>query len=575
MANQTGCPTLAAMLKPRFIVRLVYANLWLAALVFCAAGCGGSASDESADGQVFRYNASDGLASLDPAQARDLESMWVIDQLYEGLVELTPSLEVVGALARSWQVDSAGTEIVFHLRSGVSFHGGQPLTAADVVASWSRIVDPKVASPGRWIFDNLAARVDEEGHPGFFARDDSTVVVQLRSPQPNFAGLLCTPYASVVRAGGAAEVGGAGAAEAAAGLDLLTEADGTGPFKLGWWAPGVALVLHRHAGYWQRDAAGRGLPYLEAVHISFNREPAVEYLGLLQGRFDFVSGIDPAYAGELLDDEGDLLGQMEGVLRYERVPYLKTDYIGILVDSEAVEKLGVPVAGVEVRRAMSLGVDRAAMSRYLRRGTTEPAVGFVPPGMPGFASGGRSALRYDPDEARQMMEGLGFTPEEPMTGLWLSTKPETADLCAYLQHAWQQIGVDVRIDVAPSGVDAERVARGEAPLFRKSWLADYPDAENYLALFTSERKAPDGPNYARFSDPTVDSLYNRMQVERNANLRLDLQREMERAVLKHMPVIPLWHDRVSHFLRKEVAGWQISPSNRLDLRRVQKHNQKQ
>lgn len=168
------------------------------------------------------------------------------------------------------------------------------------------------------------------------------------------------------------------------------------------------------------------------------------------------------------------------------------------------------------------------------------------------------------------MEGLGFTPEHPMTGLWLSTKAETADLCAYLQHAWQQIGVDVRIDVAPSGVDAERVARGEAPLFRKSWLADYPDAENYLALFTSERMAPAGPNYARFSDPAVDSLYARMQSERTAELRWELQREIETRVLQQMPVIPLWHDRVSHFVRRDISGWRINSSNRLDLRHVRK-----
>lgn len=538
--------------------RILWANLFVAAFFVCVCSCG-SGSAERTEGeqeQVFRYNASDGIASLDPAQARDLESMWVIDQLYEGLVELTSELEVVGALARSWSVDSLGTRLLFHLRSGVVFSAGQPVRAADVVESWSRIIDPEVASPGRWIFENLRAD-SVAGHAGFYAVDDSTVAVELTSPQPNFPGLLCTAYASVVRAGGRE-------------IDLLTEADGSGPFKLGWWSPGVALVLQRNAAYWQLDEAGAALPYLEAVHISFNREPAVEYLGLLQGRFDFVSGIDPVYAGELLDANGDLLQHMKGELRYERIPYLKTDYIGVLVDSEAVEKLGVPVAGRVVRQAMSDAVDRAAMSRYLRRGTTEPAVGFVPPGMPGFEHGAREAMGYHPLKARQAMEGLGFTPEQPMTGLWLSTKAETADLCAYLQHAWQQIGVDVRIDVAPSGVDAERVARGEAPLFRKSWLADYPDAENYLALFTSERMAPAGPNYARFSDPAVDSLYARMQSERTAELRWELQREIETRVMQQMPVIPLWHDRVSHFVRRDISGWQINSSNRLDLRHVRK-----
>jgi oligopeptide transport system substrate-binding protein len=531
--------------------RAVFLALPLMAFAVCSGGCHFERPQD--DLTVFRYNASDGLQSLDPAQARDLEAMWVVDQLYEGLLELTPELEVVGALAERWSVDSARTRWTFHLREGAEFHSGVAVTASDVVASWDRILSEEVASPGRWIFDGVRTG---EGL-GFWAADDSTVVVDLDRPQPNFEGLLCTVYTSVIEGGGE-------------GLDLATMEGGSGPFKLAWWEPGIALVLHRHKGYWMRDAAGEALPYMEAVHVGFNREPAVEFLGLLQGRYDFVSGIDPAFSAELLDDAGELLESRAAELTYYRTPYLKTDYIGVLVDEHAVGQLDVPTTTPEIRQAMSWAVDRAAMSKYIRRGTTEPAVGFVPPGMPGFAQGTRSPLPFDPVRARQYMATLGYTPEEPLQGLWVSTKPETADLCAYLQSAWREIGIDVRVDVAPSGVDAERVARGEAPLFRKSWLADYPDAENYLALFTSERAAPAGPNYARFSSKEVDLLYERMQAERSPEVRLALQRELEIKVLKELPVIPLWHDRVSHFVRNNVEGWRITPSNRLDLRYVRK-----
>jgi peptide/nickel transport system substrate-binding protein len=128
----------------------------------------------------------------------------------------------------------------------------------------------------------------------------------------------------------------------------------------------------------------------------------------------------------------------------------------------------------------------------------------------------------------------------------------------------------VTIDVVSAAAHRERVATGKAALFRKSWLADYPDAENFLGLFHSRNFAPAGPNYSHFSDDEFDSMFEQAMSATDPLERLVRYREMNDRISEFMPVIPLFHDQVTHFVRNDVTGWKVSPVNRLDLREVRK-----
>ena len=119
-------------------------------------GLGASQGSEHKDKQVFRYNESAAITSLDPASARSLEHMWVVDQLYDGLVELDGALNIQPCLAESWAVDEAGLTYTFRLREGVRFSTGNPVTAADVVHSLERLRSGEVASSGGWILEQVA-----------------------------------------------------------------------------------------------------------------------------------------------------------------------------------------------------------------------------------------------------------------------------------------------------------------------------------------------------------------------------------------------------------------------------------
>lgn len=429
------------------------------------------------------------------------------------------------------------------------------MVAADVIYSLERLRDPTVASAGAWILEPLA----DEG--GMVALDDSTVRFELREPFPAFPGLLGTAYASIVPR----------EAVNFFGADFRRNPVGTGPFELAWWEEDIALVLHRNESYWEQDEAGEQLPYIEAVHVDFVRDASAEAAGLKSGKYDFVSGLHAAYMEDFLDEQGNLREQHRGTFRMERTPYLKTDYIGMNVDPFLPANSGSPFLDARVRRALSLAIDRAGIAEHLKRGTVVPSDHFTPPALVGQSEPLQPESSLE--EAQRLMDEAGYPggagwPE----GLSLLTTAENADLCAALQHDWLQLGVEIGVEVVPPGVHRERVSKGEASIFRKTWLGDYPDAENFLALFVSANAAPAGPNYTRFHSESFDRLYAATISEPDVALREQKYRELDSLIHREMPLIPLYHDEVIHFVRNEISGWFINGVNRLDLRRVKKTN---
>ena len=512
--------------------------------------------------RVFRYNESANLSSLDPAFARTLEPMWVVDQLYDGLVELDDELRVQPLIARSFHSKEEGTKWIFVLRDDVRFSPhpdvpglaeGRRVIADDVVFSLNRLRDPNVASSGRWILDALDTAASGGG---LVARGLDTVEFKLRQPYPPFLGLLATPYANVV------------APEAVAyfGDEFRRNPVGSGPFQLAWWLEDVACVLHRNPHYWERDSTGQSLPYLDAVHIEFVADMGAEYQGLLQGKYDFMSGLHAAYMEELLDETGQLRSEHAGNIRMESTPFLKTDYIGFFVEQN--DDAWVPWQDQAVRQALSLAVDRAGIARTLRRGAVVPTGEFVPPVL--VAESAPQPVAFDQNRARAMLDSIANVHPRPWPTLEISTTSDYTDLCAALQYQWEFVGVEVAIDVVAPATHRERVANGKAIAFRKSWLADYPDAENFLSLFLAKNHAPRGPNYTHYTAPDFEKRFADAMRQPSETLRMKEYAAMNHMISEALPLIPLFHDQVTHFIRHDVEGWEINSVNRLDLRRVRK-----
>ena len=152
----------------------------------------------------------------------------------------------------------------------------------------------------------------------------------------------------------------------------------------------------------------------------------------------------------------------------------------------------------------------------------------------------------------------------------LATDINYLDICEYLQQELRKIGVEIQIDLMPTATLRQAKSSGKLEAFRASWIADYPDAENYLSLFYSPNFSPTGPNYTHFYSKEFDSLYTHALTFSRIEKRIPLYQEMDDLIMENYPVIPLYYDQAIRFVQNDVKGLKMNPLNLLYLKKVYK-----
>ncbi len=521
-------------------------------------------SENDEEQMVFSYNEPGGISSLDPAFSRNVENIWAVHQLFNGLVRMNNDLKVTPDIAKDWELNEKGTVYTFHIRDSVLFHEHEAfpdrqariVDAHDFEYSFERIMASETASPGSYIFDKLKDGKEK----GIEALNDSTLRLRLEDPFPPFLGLLTMKYCSVVPREVVERIG-----KERFGRDPV----GTGPFQVHKWEEGVKLIMARNPHYFETDQQGRSLPYLDGVEISFLKDRHTAFMEFTKGRFHYLSGVDGSFKEEVLNDAGQLRNKYQGDFRLKKGPYLKTDYLGILVDSNMKKVKDHPLSDPRVRRAMNHAIDRKEMVQHLRMGTGVPAhYGFIPHGLPSHGEKELGGLQFDRQKARRLMKEAGYPNGEGMPPIELSTTANYTDICEYVQNQLGKVGFQVEMNVLPPSNHRDNVAHSRLFFFRKSWVADYPDGQNFLSLFYSGNFSPKGPNYTHFSNARFDSLYEKAMKEKDPEKRRSLYRRMDRIVVEKAPVIPLFYDETLRLIRNNVKGLKENPMNLLDLRRV-------
>jgi peptide/nickel transport system substrate-binding protein len=511
---------------------------------------------------VFQYNEQSGIASLDPAFAKNQSIMWAVHQLYSTLVEVDAQLRIQPGVAGSWTISDDRRRFTFRLRTDVYFHDdpvfpdgkGRRLVAADVLYSFQRLLDPRTASPGAWIFHH---RIDSL-HP-FEAPDDSTFVLNLQRPFHPILGILSMQYCSIVPREAVEHYG----------RDFRRHPVGSGPFRLLAWQEGQALVMRRNPHYFETDSTGQRLPYLEGIKVRFFDSKATEFLEFTQGRLDFVNDIEPSFKDEVLTKTGELRKEWEGRILLQKHPYLNTEYFGILMDTLHPLLRQSPLRQQQVRRAINYGIDRRKLMLYLRNSIGTPAEnGFVPRGLPGFERGAVQGYTFNPDSTRALLAAAGFPGGRNLPVIQLTTIPVYTDLAAFIASELLQVGIRVEVETVQKSVLLEQTARGEAAFFRGSWIADYPDAENFLGVFYGPHPAP--PNYTRYRNAAFDRLYEQSLTETSDSVRYRLYRQMDQLMIADAPVVPLWYDMAIHLVHPRIRGFYPNALNLLELRRARK-----
>ncbi|TCK68918.1 peptide/nickel transport system substrate-binding protein [Winogradskyella wandonensis] len=541
------------MIKQLLAYNLVFLNQVLIVLSLISLSSCSSDKYTHKDHLVFRYNEHRNISSLDPAFSKDLADIWATNQLFNGLVQMDDSLNVKPCIAREWSVGDSAKTYTFKLRQDVFFHkhmlfgrdSTRAVKASDFVYSFNRLNDEKLASPGAWVMTKVN---------NYYAANDSTFVVKLKQPFPGFLGLLTMKYCSVVPKEVVEHFG----------TDFRSNPIGTGPFLFKRWEENVKLVLRRNPNYFEKDENGIALPYLEAIAVTFLPDKQSEFLQFAQGNIDFVSGLDASYKDEILTATGELRPTYLEDVNMIRGPYLNTEYLGFFMESDLSE-----IQSKRIRKIINLGFDRKKMITYLRNGIGIPANGgFIPKGLPGHDNS--IGYTYNTEEAKRLLEA--FKEETNITNptVTLTTTSNYLNFCEYIQRELQKIGLNIIVDVIPASSLKDLKANGQLDFFRASWIADYPDAENYLSLYYSKNFAPGGPNYTHYQSEKFDALYEQSYLETNTEQRANLYTKMDSLVMHTAPIVPLFYDEVVRFTRKTVKGLGINPTNLLDLKYVSK-----
>ena len=501
--------------------------------------------------QVFRYNEKDNITTLDPAFAKNEPITWATHQLFNGLVAFDDDLNVRPSIAKTWKLSKDAKTYEFTLRDDVYFHKNEvfgkdstrTVTAYDFEYSLNRLIDPKVASSGRWVL---------QGVKDFKAVNDSIFKIELHKPFPPFLGLLCMQYCSVVPK----------EAVAFYGSNFRANPVGTGPFQFKLWVENTKLVFRKNPLYFEKDPQGKQLPYLEAIAVTFFADKQTEFLQFIQGNSDVLYDLHTSYKDELLSPTGELLSKYKGKIAMDKAPYLIVEFMAFLMDKKTVDNHPY------IRKAVNIGFDRAKMLRYLRNNIGTPATGMIPKGLPSHLT--RDFNVYNPVKAKEYVDLYKQETGDTHPKIKIATTSSYTDLFEFIQRELQGIGIAIELEVMPTPVLRQLKANGKLPTFRVGWIADYPDGENFMSLFYSKNFSPQGPNYAHYKNAYFDELYEKSLSMLDKKERVKLYKKMDSIVMSDLPVAPLFYDEIVRFKHNNVKGLTTNPTNLLNLKRVYK-----
>lgn len=537
-------------------------------LLLCSCKDSESTGDERT---IFNYNEMNVITSLDPAAASNFENIGPVNQLFNGLVQMDDSLNVIPCIAYKFNISEDGLCYTFFLRNDVYFHDnvcfengkGRKVVAKDFTYSFNRLFDSKVSS-ATTLLSNID-RSEKTNYKGFIASNDSTLKIYLTQPFSAFINILTMKYFSVLPYEAIEHYK----------FDFSRNPVGTGPFVFKMWDEGTKLILLKNPDYFEKDKNGKALPYLDAVTVSFIKDRETAFMELLNEKFDMLSGADAFNTNEVLDKQGELRDFYQKKFYLQKKTFLKTDYIGILIDKDLEIVKNSPLKLKAIRQAINYGFDRDKLTKYLRNNLGRAAhAGFIPEGMKSYDPSKVLGYSYRPDKVSALLKEAGFPDGKGLPELTLHVTNDYKEQVEFIQSQLAENNIKINISVEKASVLRQAVTSCEYNLFKKSWIADYADEENFMSLFYSKNFSPQGVNFFHFKNNQFDKAYEKAQQTSNASEKIKLYQQMDSLVIDEAPVIPLFYDEVVRLVSHRIKNLTTNPMNLLNLKGVTKEPKK-
>ena len=494
---------------------------------------------QAAGGKVLSVQVGSDPETIDPALNSAVDGGNMILHAFEGLLTLDEGGNLAEGQAESWETDEEGLTWTFHLRDGLKWSDGTDLTANDFVYSWKRVCDPEVAAPyAETVLGMVEGYADAvEGNLDALkveAPDDKTFVVKLTSPCPYFGSLAAFATLSPVQQGTIDTNGDAWAIDA--GTYICN-----GPFYISEWRPGAYIMMSKNPNYWNADAIK-----LDAIKWNLIEDPNASYSAYQTEEIMMIKDVPT-----------EEIPSLSGSDEFYIDPIIGTYYLSLNTQKE-------PFNDVNVRKALSLAIDRDYVANTLMQGTYTPAYNFIGPGwldtdgteFISKANGGQPYISSDHDanieEAKKLLSDAGYPDGQGLPTITYSTNDASYHkvVAEYLQQAWAEIGVDCQVDIVEWASFTPIRRNGDFDSSRNGWVGDYSDASNMLDLFYSSN----GNNDGKFSSPDYDAAMDISRTTLDAAERSEALHKAEDVLLEEMGCIPLAYYNDFWLQRKELKG---------------------
>lgn len=478
-------------------------------------------SSDSSNGLVYYWNSDP--RSLDPALSTDVVTGEAAALLFDNLTQFNPDGKIIPGLAKSWTVSPDGLTWTFQLRSGVSFHDGQPLTASTVESSLLRALGMAGQGARLWALEPIvgAIAVRDSGAAslkGLQVVDDTTLAFSLVEPLNIFPKLLAMPVAAIVPAQVKADFGQAPV--------------GSGPWRFLSWSHDDQLVLVRNPNWWG------GSPRSDTLTVRIIPEMFTQAAEYESGRLSVVE-VPVGETSRWRSGHSTELQQQQS---------MRAIYV-------AINTTRGPLTDVRVRRALNQAVNIPAILAQVAQGRGVAAAGSIPPGLDGY-NPDRKRYDYNPEAARALLQEAGY-PSGLKLQLWRSPRADFARIAEAIQADLGRIGVAVEIVERDAATGRSAARKGEVDLFLADWWADYPDGENFTWPLFRSSNAGTGGNYAFLRDPALDQMLDRARSTTDSSVKAALLQEIDQAVFEAAPWIFCWFPIDLWAVQPEVSGWRV------------------
>ena len=486
------------------IIFILIISLWMFS-------CGKKDGTERGVKETLVYAQLSETKSLDPHAVTDQYSQRIIANIYDRLVEVDESMNIIPSLALSWEnIDPLTT--VFHLRENVKFHSGKKMTAKDVKFSLERAMKSPQLGSLYSLFDKVEVI------------DETTVVVKTKKPFGPLLYHLSHKSASILNE------------EFAKDHDLNQEADGTGGYFVKEWQVGDYILLERNKDYFN------GEPSIKFVKVRSVPEENSKVIGLETGEIDISADLESMSRKTVLDNEKLTLAETSS---------FSTQFLGMNVEKPFLKD-------IRIRKAIAMAINKDIIIDALLMGAVENANSFLAPGVFGYSKD-VDTYQYDPAKAKELIAETGY--KNIKLTLLRSNNTTRAQIAEVIQAQLMEVGITLSIQVVEWGAFLSDTSRGKAELYMLGWSPSTGDADYGLSPNIHSSNKGSGGNRSFYSNPKVDKLLDDAKEELDVEKRLALYKEVQEIVNKDVAYFPIYYQLANAGLNKNILGYVQTSAN--------------